>query len=149
MFRMAGVDLFASDALTHCPLWVLLVELCSPLGQDALAHTWSDLLVYAFLPALHRIDGCNHSVLLITPYWPKRVWFPLLCCLLCRVPWYDSQSLDPERRPLAVLLRYLDKGLSAVLEALSSPPFEPLHCIYFRWLLCKTAFSPILAFTLH
>ncbi|KAE8277583.1 hypothetical protein D5F01_LYC24435 [Larimichthys crocea] len=92
-FGRADVDLFASVVLTHCPLWFFLSEPTSLLGQDALAHSWPDRLLYAFPPVplhlltLHRIARSSHSVLLVAPFWPGRIWFPLLHRLLNRVPW--------------------------------------------------------------
>lgn len=74
MFGKAGVDLFASDASTHCQLWFSQAERSSLLGQDKLAHPWPDLVpIPLLLPTLHRIDRCNHLVLLIAPYWPVKL----------------------------------------------------------------------------
>ena len=50
LFGRAEVDLFASERSTHCSLWFSLKERTSPLGQDALAHTWPEVLLYAFPP---------------------------------------------------------------------------------------------------
>lgn len=92
-YGRADVDLFASETSTHCPLWFSLSGPTGPLGQDALAHSWPDSLLYAFPPipllmlTLHRIDRCNHTVLLVAPHWPGRIWFPLICQLLNGVPW--------------------------------------------------------------
>lgn len=41
---LAEVDLFASEALTHCPLWFSWTKKSNLLGQNVLAHTWPDLL---------------------------------------------------------------------------------------------------------
>lgn len=88
-FGIAVVDLLASAVSTHCPLWFSILDPTSPLGQA----TWLDRLLYAFPPipllmlTLHGIDRCDHSALLVAPYWPRRIWFPLLHRLLNRVPW--------------------------------------------------------------
>ncbi|KAE8291435.1 hypothetical protein D5F01_LYC11040 [Larimichthys crocea] len=92
-FGRVDVDLFASVASAHCPLWFSLSEPTSPLGQDALAHFWPDRLLYTFPPVplllltLHRIARSSHSVLLVAPFWPGRIWFPLLHRLLNGVLW--------------------------------------------------------------
>lgn len=76
-FGMAEVDLFVSEASTQW-LWFSLLEPTSPLGQDALAHPWPDCLLHAFPPikllllTLHWIDRCDHSVLLVAPYWSRK-----------------------------------------------------------------------------
>lgn len=99
-YGMAKVDLFASRATTHCPQWFSLLELDSPLGQDALAHPWPDLLLYAFPPlplllmTLHRIEQSNHKVLLVAPFWPGRIWFPMIHRLLDGERWALPQRLD-------------------------------------------------------
>ena len=93
-FGRAGVDLFASSTTKHCPLWFSLSDPSSPLGRDALAHPWPrDCLLYAFPPlpllmlTLHRIATEGHTVLLVAPFWPGRLWFPMLHHLLDGVPW--------------------------------------------------------------
>ena len=50
LFGRAEVDLFASEELRHCPLWFSWTAVTSPMGQDALAHDWPDILLYAFPP---------------------------------------------------------------------------------------------------
>ena len=99
-FGRAEVDLFASEASTHCPQWFSLSEPSSPLGQDALAHPWPRGLLYAFPPlplltlTLHRIATDGHTVLLVAPYWPGRVWFPRIQHLLNGTPWPLPSSRD-------------------------------------------------------
>ena len=74
-YGRAEMDIFASQATTHCPLWFSLGESTSPLGQDALAHEWPRQLLYAFpplpliLPTLDRIVRGHHRVLLVAPRW--------------------------------------------------------------------------------
>lgn len=91
-FGRAEVDLFACQESTHCPLW-FSVHGPSPLGQDALAHAWPRRLLYAFPPlplmvqTLHRVMVDSHSLLLVAPRWPGRVWFPQLLQLLDGDPW--------------------------------------------------------------
>ena len=93
LFGKAEVDLFASGESTHCPLWFSWREETSPLGQDALAHDWPNILLYAFpplplmLPTLQRVLQKGHRVLLVAPFWPGRTWFPLLHSLCRSAPW--------------------------------------------------------------
>ena len=100
-FGRAEVDLFASEASTHCPLWFSLGETTSPLGQDALAHPWPEALLYAFPPlpliraVLQRVLQEGHTILLVAPFWPGRTWFPLLHQLCRGLPWRL-----PDRRDL-------------------------------------------------
>ena len=47
-FGRAEVDLFASRANTHCPLFFSMTDCNAPLGMDALAHAWPNVLLYAF-----------------------------------------------------------------------------------------------------
>ena len=64
-----------------------------PLGQDALAHDWPQSPLYAFpplpliLPTLQRVLLRGHRLLLVAPFWPGRLRFPLLCRLCCSSPW--------------------------------------------------------------
>ncbi|XP_075336649.1 uncharacterized protein LOC142397191 [Odontesthes bonariensis] len=100
-FGRANVDLFASEESTHCPLWFSLTEESSPLGQDALAHDWPEVLLYAFppipliVPTLQRVLQQGHRLLLVAPFWPGRTWFPLLHRLCSGSPWHL-----PDRRDL-------------------------------------------------
>ena len=121
LYGRAEVDLFASASTAHCPLWFSLMETSSPLGQDALAHPWPDVLLYAFPPfplislTLHRVRRYNHRLLLVAPKWPGRPWFSMLHSLCCSSPWRlpDRRDLlsqldgriwhpDPERLQLWV-----------------------------------------------
>ena len=90
----AEIDLFASSKATHCQQWFSLSDPAGPLGQDAFAHPWPrGCLLYAFPPlpllalTLHRIATGGHTVLLVAPYWPGRIWFPMLRQLLNGTPW--------------------------------------------------------------
>lgn len=93
MFGQAGVDLFASRESAHCPQWFSLSGASGALGQDALAHPWPRVLLYAFpplpliFPTLQRVLREGHRLLLVAPYWPARPWFPLLHRLCRGVPW--------------------------------------------------------------
>lgn len=94
------VDLFASESLTHCPLWFSLTEATSPLEQDALAHLWPYWLPYAFpsfpllVVMLHRVQQGHHRLLLVAPNWPGRPWFPVMYRLLDGDPWCLHKRRD-------------------------------------------------------
>uniref|UniRef100_UPI0037E82EF3 uncharacterized protein n=1 Tax=Semicossyphus pulcher TaxID=241346 RepID=UPI0037E82EF3 len=100
IFGRAEVDLFASRESTHCPLWFSWTEGDSPLGQDALGHEWPDSLLYAFpplpliLPTLQWVLQRGHRLLLVAPFWPGRLWFPLLRRLCCSSPWCLPERTD-------------------------------------------------------
>ena len=100
LFGKAEVDLFASEASTHCTQWFSLAETTSPLGQDALAHPWPEGLLYAFpplpliLPVLQRVMNEGHTILLVAPFWPGRTWFPLVHRLSRRAPWRLPDRTD-------------------------------------------------------
>nr|XP_055040043.1 uncharacterized protein LOC129427314 [Misgurnus anguillicaudatus] len=92
-FGRAAVDLFASHENTHCPLYFSLARDGAPMGVDALAHPWPKALLYAFpplsliVPTLRRIREHGHSVILIAPRWPGRIWLAEIMQLLCDQPW--------------------------------------------------------------
>lgn len=54
---------------------------------------WPNACLYVFPPAedfsqvLHKIREEKASVLLVTPYWPNRPWFPDLLEILTAPPW--------------------------------------------------------------
>ena len=99
-YGRAEVDVFASETSTHCPLLYSLMEGTSPLGQDALAHAWPALLLYAFPPiplirvTLERVQQNGHRLLLVVPNWPGRQWFPVLLKLLQGETWRFPRRLD-------------------------------------------------------
>ncbi len=91
-FGEAQVDLFASPKSSHCQLYFSLTE--GPLGTDALAHSWPRALrKYAFPPVsllaqtLCKLREDEEQVLLVTPHWPTRTWFPELISLATVPPW--------------------------------------------------------------
>ncbi len=91
VFGRAEVNLFASAENTHCPLFYSLTH--SPLGVDALAHSWPKVRKYAFPPVkllprvLCKIREEKESVLLVAPKWPNQPWFPELVDMLVAPPW--------------------------------------------------------------
>ncbi len=71
VFGRAEMDLFASARNTHCPLFYSLTH--SPLGVDALAHSWLKVRKHAFPPVkllarvLCKIREERESVLFVAP----------------------------------------------------------------------------------
>lgn len=89
----AAVDLFASRENAHCPLFFSLTDDSAPLGVDALAHQWPNVLLYAFppisliIPTLSRVREKGLSMILIAPRWPSRQWIAEITLLLFDQPW--------------------------------------------------------------
>ncbi len=84
--------MFASHESSHCQLYFSLTE--GSLGTDALAHSWPQALCkYAFPPVsllaqtLCKLREDEEQVLLVTPHWPTRTWFPKLISLATAPPW--------------------------------------------------------------
>ncbi|XP_073725558.1 kinesin-like protein KIF6 isoform X3 [Misgurnus anguillicaudatus] len=93
IYGRAAVDLFASRENAKCPLYFSLRDENAPLGVDALAHPWPNVLLYAFpplsliSPTLERVRENALSLLLIAPHWPGRPWLAEIVQLLQGEPW--------------------------------------------------------------
>ncbi|XP_073677299.1 uncharacterized protein [Garra rufa] len=92
-FGRAAVDLFASHENNRCPLFFSLARDGAPMGVDALAYPWPNVLLYAFpplsliIPTLRRVKQYGHSVILIAPNWPGKLWLTEITQLLVDQPW--------------------------------------------------------------
>ena len=92
-YGQAAVDLFASQENAQCPLYFSLSDVEAPLGVDALAHPWPDVLLYAFpplsliSPTLARVREQGLSLILIAPRWPSKHWVAEIVQLLSGQPW--------------------------------------------------------------
>lgn len=92
-FGQAAVDLFASRENSHCHMFFSLRDADAPLGVDALAHPWPEVLLYAFpplcliIPTLARVRERGLSLILIAPRWPKAPWLAEIIPLLYAQPW--------------------------------------------------------------
>ena len=92
-YGLAAVDLFASLENTQCPLFFSLSDVRAPLGVDALAHPWPNVLLYAFpplsliSPTLARVREQSLSLILIAPRWPSKHWVAEIVQLLAGDPW--------------------------------------------------------------
>ncbi len=73
--------------------------------MDALAHSWPrGLCKYAFPPVsllaqtLCKIREDEEQILLVSPYWPTRTWFPELMLLVTAPTWQipEEGSTDSE-----------------------------------------------------
>ena len=130
LFGRAEVDLFASEESAHCPLWFSWAEASSPLGQDALAHDWPDRPLYAYpplpliLPTLQRVLLQGHRLLLVAPFWPGRLWYPLLLRLCCSTPW----RLPDRRDLLSQLGGQIWHPDPSRLQLWAWPLQGPTHC---------------------
>ncbi|KAL6475051.1 hypothetical protein MHYP_G00160910 [Metynnis hypsauchen] len=98
-YGQAALDLFASREKAHCPLYFSLLDGNAPLGVDALAHPWPNILLYAFpplsliSPTLVRVRDQGLSLILIAPHWPSKHWVAEIVQLLAGQPW----PLPPRR----------------------------------------------------
>ncbi len=77
--------LIASKDNSHCLTY-------SSKDMDALAHNWSNLLLYAFPPialipqVIRRIREHKHKVILVAPLWRNQHWFSKLSQRLTAAP---------------------------------------------------------------
>ncbi|XP_074467365.1 uncharacterized protein LOC141752970 [Sebastes fasciatus] len=92
-YGRAAVDLFASQENAHCRLFFSLSDVNAPLGVDALAHSWPNVLLYAFpplsliSPTLARVREQGLSLILIAPRWSSKHWVAEIIQLLVGEPW--------------------------------------------------------------
>ena len=96
------IDLFASPLNHKLPVWFSRLPCQEAAGTDALTHCWRGRRVYAFPPfnliprTLFKIkrDQVGPAIL-ITPYWPKRTWFPLVMSMAVEPPWILPADPNP------------------------------------------------------
>ena len=92
-FGLAQVDLFASEENAQCPMFYSLTGQNAPMGGDAIAHEWTQVLLYAFppvnliTPTLARVRERGHALILIAPRWLGKYWLAEIYQLLCAQPW--------------------------------------------------------------
>lgn len=78
LFSKAKVDLFSSQKTIHSPFWFNWTEETNLLGQDAMAHDWHEVFLYAFPPfpliqaVLQRVLQQVHRLLLVAHFWLGR-----------------------------------------------------------------------------
>lgn len=67
---------------TRLPLFLSCRPMDTSAGTDARRHPWLQGLLYAFPPIqlipflLKRIRSLSTEVVLVTPHWPRCLWFP-------------------------------------------------------------------------
>ena len=79
------LDLFASPANHKAALWFSRLPQPGAAAVDAFNQSWTGRFVYAFPPinlilkTLLKVRADKvQDVIMVTPHWPKRQWFPLL-----------------------------------------------------------------------
>ena len=96
VYGMPQIDLFATRANTQLRKFVSWIPDPQSAAIDAFSVQWSDPLSYAFPPfsmimrCVQRIKNQKGKILLVTPVWRSRPWYPLLFSLL-----YDQPLLLP------------------------------------------------------
>lgn len=88
------VDLFATQENSQMSRFFSLNRNEASLGVDALAQDWKFHLCYAFPPfqliprVIAKIRKEETTVILITPFWPKRPWFSSLLQMQLKPYWH-------------------------------------------------------------
>ena len=87
LFQLWGepnIDLFASIHNRQTEVFCTWIPHQYALAVDALTISWEGMYAYAFPPicliprVLQQIQQSHCKVILITPFWPRRPWFPQL-----------------------------------------------------------------------
>ena len=88
-----SLDLFATSLNAKLPRYCSLVPDPQAAFEDAFAHPWDDLDVYAFPPfaLLSRViarvrESSRLEMTLVAPLWPAKEWFADLLLLLTQPP---------------------------------------------------------------
>ena len=96
VYRMPVLDMFASALNHQVPKYFSWTLDPQAVGMDAFSVHWNKGLLYMFPPfsliqkCLRKIIEDKATVLLITPVWQSRPWYPMLLNLL-----YDRPLLLP------------------------------------------------------
>ena len=92
MTGQPSIDLFATWLNNRLPLYVSAIPDSKALATDAMSMNWDGIHTYAFplfhiIPAiLTKIRMHRCKIVLITPLWPQRTWFPELLHLSIAAP---------------------------------------------------------------
>ena len=84
------IDLFASPDSHQLPRFFAWGSSRKAENFDALSHRWNVGLAYLFPPlpliprVIDKLFQSSGAFLLVTPFWPNQVWFPLLRLLPVR-----------------------------------------------------------------
>ena len=106
------LDLFASPANHKAALWFSRLPHPGAAAVDAFNQSWTGWFVYAFPPinlilrTLLKLRADRvQEVIMVTPYWPKRQWFPLLLQMATEPPLQLPLRIDLLQQ------RLVDKGV--------------------------------------
>ena len=147
---LPDIDLFATSASTHLPMFFAWGEDSRAQALDALAQFWDFRLAYAFPPppllprTIEKFRRSSGNFILVTPHWPTQKWVPMLLDLpvidVCRLPTWEKLVVDlqtglpPPTGTELRLVAWLISGASAPPDhrtpasALSLPAGDaPLH----------------------
>ena len=106
VYGMPQIDLFATRANAQLRKFVSWIPDPQSAGIDAFSVQWSDPLSYAFPPfslimrCVQRIKNQKGKILLVTPAWRSRPWYPLLFSLLYDQPHTSSEFRDYITSPI-------------------------------------------------
>lgn len=108
-FGFPEIDLFASRLNYKCKKFVSWTRDPEAYAIDAFTTSWKPYFFYAFptfcllLRVLQKIHHENATGIVVVPFWPSQVWFPLFMSLLSTKPLYFSPANDllslPTRTP--------------------------------------------------
>lgn len=94
-FRTPAVDLFAMERNCQVPKFFARRRCNKALGTDALTSTWLQHLLYTFPPiqiislVIQTVTQQQAEVIIVAPYWPRRLWFQGLK----RLQWDDAHGV--------------------------------------------------------
>jgi len=92
IFGPLEVDLFASRLNNKLPVYYAWKPDPYATGIDAFTISWSNINFYCFPPfslisrCLRKISADQAEGVIVVPWWPTQVWFPLLGTLLMERP---------------------------------------------------------------
>ena len=102
------LDLFASPANHKAALWFSRLPHPGAAAVDAFNQSWTGWSVYAFPPfnlilkTLLKVRADRvQEVIMVTPHWPKRQWFPLLLQMATEPPLRLPLRIDLLHQKLA------------------------------------------------
>ena len=88
------IDLFATNINNKCPKFVSWFKDPESVAIDALTISWKSFYFYAFPPfslilrVIRKIIDDRSEGVLLVPYWPAQVWYPLFLELLIEEPFF-------------------------------------------------------------
>lgn len=119
------VDLFASKNNRKCTKYVSWLKDPDAYACDAFTLVWRNLKFYAFPPfalilrVLQKIIADKAEGVLVVPYWPGQVWYPLFKKLCCKEPLIFKPNPKLLTSPFSLDQHPLSASLSLVAARLS------------------------------